>query len=136
MCARNHSGYLPAYACLEMGAPSRHAHACMYVNAACMYVHASKTCAILRVSHSLVHCRCPDIAKVKPKMIFASSKDNLKKRLVGIACEVQGSDRGDVEFDEVGSSVSYHSGRLVEEPSSSISMSPRTGAYSNLFCSV
>lgn len=69
-------------------------------------------------------------------MIFASSKDNLKKRLVGIACEVQGSDRGDVEFDEVGSSVSYHSGRLVEEPSSSISMSPRTGAYSNLFCSV
>jgi cofilin len=53
-----------------------------------------------------VHCRCPDIAKVKPKMIFASSKDNLKKRLVGIACEVQGSDRGDIEYDEVDSPIS------------------------------
>jgi hypothetical protein len=45
--------------------------------------------------------RCPDVAKVKPKMIYASSKDELKKRLVGIACEIQGSDQGDVEYDEV-----------------------------------
>jgi cofilin len=44
---------------------------------------------------------CPDVAKVKPKMIYASSKDELKKRLVGIACEIQGSDTGDVEYDEV-----------------------------------
>jgi cofilin len=41
------------------------------------------------------------VAKVKPKMIYASSKDELKKRLVGIACEIQGSDQGDVEYDEV-----------------------------------
>ena len=41
------------------------------------------------------------MAKVKPKMIYASSKDELKKRLVGIACEIQGSDQGDVEYDEV-----------------------------------
>ena len=34
-------------------------------------------------------------------MIYASSKDELKKRLVGIACEIQGSDTGDVEYDEV-----------------------------------
>jgi len=44
---------------------------------------------------------CPDVAKVKPKMIYASSKDELKKRLVGIACEIQGSDQGDIEYDEV-----------------------------------
>ena len=41
------------------------------------------------------------MAKVKPKMIYASSKDELKKRLVGIACEIQGSDQGDIEYDEV-----------------------------------
>ncbi len=41
------------------------------------------------------------MAKVKPKMIYASSKEELKKRLVGLACEIQGSDQGDVEFDEV-----------------------------------
>jgi len=34
-------------------------------------------------------CRCPDNAKVKDKMIYASSKDELKKRLVGIAVEMQ-----------------------------------------------
>jgi len=41
------------------------------------------------------------VAKVKPKMIYASSKEELKKRLVGLACEIQGSDQGDVEFQEV-----------------------------------
>ena len=45
--------------------------------------------------------RCPDVAKVKPKMIYASSKEELKKRLVGLACEIQGSDQGDVEYQEV-----------------------------------
>ncbi|EKX37730.1 hypothetical protein GUITHDRAFT_140898 [Guillardia theta CCMP2712] len=44
---------------------------------------------------------CPDTAKVRTKMIFASSKDELKKRLVGIACEVQGSDAGDVALETV-----------------------------------
>lgn len=34
-------------------------------------------------------------------MIYASSKEELKKRLVGLACEIQGSDQGDVEFQEV-----------------------------------
>ena len=41
------------------------------------------------------------MAKVKPKMIYASSKEELKKRLVGLACEIQGSDQGDIEFKEV-----------------------------------
>eukprot|EP00960_Hanusia_phi_P057889 763697-Hanusia_phi.AAC.1 len=48
---------------------------------------------------SVVFVRCPDTAKVRTKMIFASSKDELKKRLVGIACEVQGSDAGDVALE-------------------------------------
>jgi len=45
--------------------------------------------------------RCPDTAKVRTKMIFASSKDELKKRLVGVACEIQGSDAGDVALETV-----------------------------------
>ena len=44
---------------------------------------------------------CPDVCKVREKMIYASSKDELKKRLVGIATEVQGSDKADVEIGQV-----------------------------------
>ncbi|KAG0319800.1 cofilin [Linnemannia gamsii] len=38
----------------------------------------------------------PDGAKIKPKMLYASSKDGLRKVLNGVAVEVQGTD-----FDEV-----------------------------------
>jgi len=34
-------------------------------------------------------------------MIYASSKDELKKRLVGVATEVQASDKSDLEYSEV-----------------------------------
>jgi len=44
---------------------------------------------------------CPDSAKVRPKMIYASSKDELKKRLVGVATEVQASDKSEMEYSEV-----------------------------------
>ena len=92
----------------------------------------AKTCTSLRVRNSLVHCRCPDIAKVKPKMIFASSKDNLKKRLVGIACEVQGSDRGDIEFDEVGSPTGLPSVVIERACIACQWLTSRAGIYSNL----
>ncbi|CED85064.1 actin depolymerizing factor [Phaffia rhodozyma] len=38
----------------------------------------------------------PDGAKIKPKMVYAASKDALRKSLVGIHTEIQGTD-----FDEV-----------------------------------
>ncbi|KAG8698565.1 hypothetical protein FRC09_007174 [Ceratobasidium sp. 395] len=38
----------------------------------------------------------PDNAKIKSKMVYASSKDALRKALVGIAAEVQAT-----EYDEV-----------------------------------
>ncbi|KAK3814619.1 MAG: hypothetical protein J3R72DRAFT_461874 [Linnemannia gamsii] len=38
----------------------------------------------------------PDSAKIKPKMLYASSKDGLRKVLNGLGAEVQGTD-----FDEV-----------------------------------
>ncbi|ORX76955.1 putative COF1-cofilin [Basidiobolus meristosporus CBS 931.73] len=48
----------------------------------------------------------PDNSKVKQKMVFASSKDALRKRLVGIAAEIQGTDYDEVSFETVLEKVS------------------------------
>ncbi len=55
-------------------------------------------------------CRCDDNAKVKEKMIYASSMDELKKRLVGIATEVQANDKSG--FDMKMSSIVLSKFRL------------------------
>lgn len=67
----------------------------------CIREHLECIAASVARKLTWYRCRCPDVAKVKPKMIYASSKEELKKRLVGLACEIQGSDQGDVEYDEV-----------------------------------
>ena len=50
-------------------------------------------------------CRCKhrsdDNASVKPKMLYASSKDALKKSLTGINEEYQATDRGDLDEKEI-----------------------------------
>lgn len=43
--------------------------------------------------------RSPDDAKIKQKMLFASSKDALKRSLVGLAVEIQGSDPSEVCYE-------------------------------------
>jgi len=43
----------------------------------------------------------PDNAKTKPKMLYTSSKDALRKKLVGIATEVQGTDLAEVDYSSV-----------------------------------
>ncbi|TNY19293.1 hypothetical protein DMC30DRAFT_412076 [Rhodotorula diobovata] len=43
----------------------------------------------------------PDEAKIKDKMLYASSKDALRRSLVGIASEIQGTDSSEVAYDEV-----------------------------------
>jgi len=50
--------------------------------------------------------RCDDNAKVKEKMIYAASKDELKKRLVGIATEVQANDMSGFDIKDVVDRVS------------------------------
>jgi cofilin len=40
----------------------------------------------------------PDNAKVKSKMLSASSKDALRKALVGIAADIQGTDISEVDY--------------------------------------
>jgi cofilin len=45
--------------------------------------------------------RCPDTAKIKSKMVYASSKDALRKKLVGVALEIQATDPEEIEYDTV-----------------------------------
>jgi cofilin len=39
----------------------------------------------------------PDTAKIKSKMLYASTKDSLKKKLVGIGAEIQATDKSELE---------------------------------------
>ncbi|KAI0322017.1 hypothetical protein OF83DRAFT_1050145, partial [Amylostereum chailletii] len=48
----------------------------------------------------------PDDAKIKAKMLFASSKDALRRALVGIAAEIQGTDYSEVAYESVLDKVS------------------------------
>ncbi|SCZ89922.1 BZ3500_MvSof-1268-A1-R1_Chr1-3g01664 [Microbotryum saponariae] len=48
----------------------------------------------------------PDDAKVKNKMLYASSKDALRRALVGIASEIQGTDYSEIAYTEVLDKVS------------------------------
>jgi cofilin len=43
----------------------------------------------------------PDDAGVKPKMIYASSKEALRRSLTGIAVEIQANDSDDIEWDSL-----------------------------------
>ncbi|GCD93748.1 actin-binding ADF family protein [Embleya hyalina] len=43
----------------------------------------------------------PDTAKIKQKMLFASSKDALRRSLVGIAVEIQGTEYSEVAYESV-----------------------------------
>lgn len=43
----------------------------------------------------------PDEGKVQNKMLYASSKDNIKKALSGFAKEVQANDMADIDFAEI-----------------------------------
>jgi len=43
----------------------------------------------------------PDDAKVKDKMVYASSRDALRRALVGIAIEIQGTDYSEVAHETV-----------------------------------
>ncbi|CDS11885.1 hypothetical protein LRAMOSA04081 [Lichtheimia ramosa] len=43
----------------------------------------------------------PDTAKVRQKMLYASSKDALRKKLVGLAIEIQGTDFSEVDHEAV-----------------------------------
>merc|ERR1712146_670036 len=43
----------------------------------------------------------PDTAKIKSKMLYTSSKDGLRKKLVGIGTEIQATDSSEIDFETV-----------------------------------
>lgn len=43
----------------------------------------------------------PDTSKVRQKMLYASSKDAIRKKLAGVATEIQATDMSEVSFDSV-----------------------------------
>lgn len=43
--------------------------------------------------------RSPDDAKIKQKMLFASSKEALRRSLVGVATEIQATDYSEVAYE-------------------------------------
>lgn len=52
--------------------------------------------------------RSPDTAKIKPKMIYASSKDGLRKKLDGVYTEIQCTDLSEVSHETVLDKVCLH----------------------------
>ena len=44
-------------------------------------------------------CRSPDDSKIKQKMVYSSSKDALRKALVGVQVDIQANDISDIEYD-------------------------------------
>ncbi|KEZ43796.1 hypothetical protein SAPIO_CDS3944 [Scedosporium apiospermum] len=48
----------------------------------------------------------PDDASIQAKMIYASSKEALKRTLTGIATELQANDADDIEYDSIIKTVS------------------------------
>jgi hypothetical protein len=48
----------------------------------------------------------PDDAGIQPKMIYASSKEALKRSLTGIATELQANDTDDIEYESILKTVS------------------------------
>jgi cofilin len=50
----------------------------------------------------------PDTSKVRQKMIYASSKDALRKKLAGVATEIQATDFSEVGYDAVIEKVKSH----------------------------
>lgn len=45
------------------------------------------------------HRRTPDDAPIRQKMVYASSKDALRKQLVGIAAEIQATSYDEITYE-------------------------------------
>ena len=53
----------------------------------------------LRGARAIAAIRSPDDSKVKQKMLFAASKEALRRALVGIIAEIQATDMSEVAYE-------------------------------------
>ena len=56
---------------------------------------------VIQFSHRFWLHRSPETSKIRSKMLYASSKDAIRKKLVGISNEIQGTDFSEVAFQTV-----------------------------------
>lgn len=49
--------------------------------------------------------RCPDDSKIGDKMIYASTKDTIKKSFSGLSLEFQANDKADFDYDTMADEV-------------------------------
>lgn len=61
--------------------------------------------------------RSPDDAKIKQKMVFASSRDALRRAFVGVAVEIQATDYDEVSFENGGLSSTLYNHPCSDEAS-------------------
>ena len=54
---------------------------------------------ILQTLNILVVARTPPSSRVKQKMVYASSRDALRKSLSGIHLDIQGTDKDEVSYE-------------------------------------
>ena len=68
-----------------------------------IFWYALLTC---RVYHN-VHCsnRCPDDSRISDKMIYASTKDTIKKSFAGLSLEFQANDKSDFDYNTMADEV-------------------------------
>lgn len=52
----------------------------------------------LALSLALLCCRSPDVARVKAKMVYASSKDTFRQQLDGVQIELQATDASELDL--------------------------------------
>ncbi|RUS34038.1 hypothetical protein BC938DRAFT_482708 [Jimgerdemannia flammicorona] len=79
-----------------------------------LHIRSLERCELTKYSPSTsvyicTPLRTPDTAKIRQKMVYASSKDALRKTLVGISTEIQGTDFDEVEYDTILEKVSRSS---------------------------
>ena len=53
----------------------------------------------------VLSCRCPEDSKIGDKMIYASTKDSIKKAFTGLSLEFQANDSGDFDYDSMADEV-------------------------------
>ena len=45
--------------------------------------------------------RCPDVSKIREKMLYATTKDRLKRELDGFHYEVQATDPAEIDIEVI-----------------------------------
>jgi len=49
--------------------------------------------------NELFYCRSPSVARIRPKMLYATSKDRFRRELQGIHYEIQATDPTEMELE-------------------------------------